>query len=274
MEPTNETINTDTNMEENKKEPADTTGILDKFCWPGFFMPQFWGVANGMPVGVLAFVPILAPIMSLAFGFGGYRSAYVKTGLPKLEFYEKQVKWQKAAIIYTGAVLCMILFLISGRVVNYVTNKMEIARIVEEYEVKEADTIRRVEILFGEENLKAYIGDFDFVPDSELEVSEDGNLWHVQEGYSNQELSEKTIDFSDRIPHMRGATQYFSIDGDRMVWLSVDVDENFDITESQFYLLESEEVEAMHGSGLLLDTSRWTEYIDRETMDQILSERK
>lgn len=43
MEQTNETINNSVNTEEGKEEQADTMGILDKFCWPGFLMPQFWG---------------------------------------------------------------------------------------------------------------------------------------------------------------------------------------------------------------------------------------
>ena len=92
MEQSNETINNSVNTEEGKEEQTDTMGILDKFCWPGFLMPQFWGICNGMPVGMIAFVPIFAPIMSLAFGFGGYRSAYVKMRKPKMEFYDLQTK--------------------------------------------------------------------------------------------------------------------------------------------------------------------------------------
>lgn len=59
MEQTNETINNSVNTEEGKEEQADTMGILDKFCWPGFLMPQFWGIGNGMPVGMIAFIPVL-----------------------------------------------------------------------------------------------------------------------------------------------------------------------------------------------------------------------
>ena len=56
--------------------------------------------------------------------------------------------------------------------------------------------------------------------------------------------------------------------------MSLSVDENFDITESEFYILTPEEVEAMYGSGLSIDRSRWMEYMDRETMDRILKERE
>ena len=56
MEQSNETINNSVNTEEGKEEQADTMGILDKFCWPGFLMPQFWGICNGMPVGLLLFL--------------------------------------------------------------------------------------------------------------------------------------------------------------------------------------------------------------------------
>ena len=69
-------------------------------------------------------------------------------------------------------------------------------------------------------------------------------------------------------------TQYFSIGDGWMIWMSLSVDENFDITESEFYILTPEEVEAMYGSGLSIDRSRWMEYMDRETMDRILKERE
>ena len=46
------------------------------------------------------------------------------------------------------------------------------------------------------------------------------------------------------------------------------------ISESEFYILTPEEVEAMYGSGLSIDGSRWMEYMDRETMDRILKERE
>ena len=273
MEQSNETINNSVNTEEGKEEQTDTMGILDKFCWPGFLMPQFWGICNGMPVGMIAFIPIFAPIMSLAFGFGGYRSAYVKMRKPKMEFYDLQTKWQKAAIIYIGALLSLLLLLVSGRVINYVSNKNEVAGIVEEYEVKKEQTIEKAETLLEEENLKKYIGDFDFVPESELEISENGNLWHIQNGYRYQELSARIIDFREDMPYITKATQYFSIGDGWMIWMSLSVDENFDITESELYILAPEEVEAMYGSGLSIDRSRWMEYMDRETMDRILKER-
>lgn len=274
MEQTNETINNSMNTEEGKEEQADTMGILDKFCWPGFLMPQFWGIGNGMPVGIIAFIPVFTPIMSLVFGFGGYRTAYVKMRKSKMEFYDLQTKWQKAAIIYIGALLSLLLLLVSGRVINYVSNKNEVAGIVKEYEAKKEQTIEKAETLLEEENLKKYIGDFDFVPESELEISENGNLWHIQNGYRYQELSERIIDFREDMPYITKVTQYFSIGDGWMIWMSLSVDENFDITESKFYILAPEEAEAMYGSGLSIDGSRWMEYMDRETMDRILRERE
>ena len=143
-----------------------------------------------------------------------------------------------------------------------------------EYEAKKEQTIEKAETLLEEENLKKYIGDFDFVPESELEISENGNLWHIQNGYRYQELSARIIDFREDMPYITKATQYFSIGDGWMIWMSLSVDENFDITESKFYILAPEEVEAMYGSGLSIDGSRWMEYMDRETMDRILKERE
>ena len=76
------------------------------------------------------------------------------------------------------------------------------------------------------------------------------------------------------MPYITKVTQYFSIGDGWMIWMSLSVDENFDITESKFYILAPEEAEAMYGSGLSIDGSRWMEYMDRETMDRILKERE
>ena len=78
MEQSNETINNSVNTEEGKEEQTDTMGILDKFCWPGFLMPQFWGICNGMPVGMIAFIPIFAP-KSISGTLILYRSRNLKS---------------------------------------------------------------------------------------------------------------------------------------------------------------------------------------------------
>lgn len=106
-------------------------------------MPQFWGIGNGMPVGMIAFIPVFTPIMSLVFGFGGYRSAYVKMRKSKMEFYDLQTKWQKAAIIYIGALLSLLLLLVSGRVINYVSNKMKLQELSKNMRPKRNRRLKR-----------------------------------------------------------------------------------------------------------------------------------
>lgn len=109
MENTNETVNENSNVNESKKLKEDTMGILYKFCWPGFIMPQFWGIGNGLKIGLIAFIPILFPFVAIMFGFNGYNMAYEESGYSKISFYDTQLKWHKAALIYV-VVLIMIFY--------------------------------------------------------------------------------------------------------------------------------------------------------------------
>ena len=103
MQNTNETFSEDIYV--NEKEEKDTMGILNKFCWPGFIMPQFWGICNGLKIGLIAFIPILYPFIGAVFGFCGYNMAYEKRRYNKKTFYEIQLKWRKATIIYLMALI-------------------------------------------------------------------------------------------------------------------------------------------------------------------------
>ena len=82
---------------ENEGRPLE-----GKFCWAGFIMPQFWGIGNGLLIGLLAFIPAVFPLMALYFGFGGYKLAYYKTRhlYTKEEFCKKQKVWKIISFIY------------------------------------------------------------------------------------------------------------------------------------------------------------------------------
>lgn len=113
MENRNETVNENVETLVEKNAPVDTMNLLNKFCWPGFIMPHFWGIGNGLTIGFLAlFIPVVGLVLSFVFGFCGYQTAYEKGRYDKIQFFDMQVKWRKAAIIYVGFFL--VLFLVFG----------------------------------------------------------------------------------------------------------------------------------------------------------------
>lgn len=272
MENTNETVSGNSDAGESEKVQTDTMCLLNKFCWPGFIMPQFWGIGNGLAVGIIAFIPILAPIMAFVFGFGGYQMAYEKSRHDKMTFYDIQVKWHKAAIIYAGVLLSLFLALGLNGIVNYVSNKNEISRIVKEFEEKKEQTVQNVETLLSDQYLKTYIGNIEFVPDGSLTVKDDGQVWHLENNYGYGELASKIINFEH--PKMLSAYQYFSVGDGWKIEVFFSIDEEFQITESKFYLYSPEEVYLMEeGPGLLMDGDRWMQYMDHGTMERILQKK-
>lgn len=109
MENINETMYEDTYISTMGEQKKDTMGLINKFCWPGFVMPQFWGIANGLWITILIWMcPILIILMSFKYGCSGYKLAYENCLKSKKKFYDKQVRWQKAAIIYTGFLILLI----------------------------------------------------------------------------------------------------------------------------------------------------------------------
>lgn len=271
MENTNETVNG--SMEEGigKDKPTDTMQLLNKFCWPGFIMPHIWGLGNGLVVGAIAFVPLLAPVMAFVFGFGGYQMAYDKSRHNKIIFYDLQVKWHKASIIYAGIIVALLVTIGLNGTVNYISNKNEIVRIVKEFEEEKERTVEDIKILLNEKYLRTYIGDMEYALDGDMEVNDDGQLWHLKNSYGYDELARRLLTFEK--PKMLSVYQYYAMEEGGKIEIFFSIDEDFQITESKYYLYSPEEVYLMEeGPGLLIDGDRWVQYMDCDTMEAILRE--
>lgn len=264
MEYTNETMQ----QEENVKSTSDTMQLFKKFCWPGFIMPQFWGVGNGLTIGLAAFFPFLFPFIAIYFGFCGYQHAYESHPMDKTIFYDRQVKWRKGAIIYVGVCLCIFFVFGANGIVNYIINKVEINRLIAEYEDNREQMIKDVEILLNEEYLDAFIQERDYVANGELEYSDD--IWHLKNSYKYADLSRRILEFDK--PYIHGMSQYFNIEEGGMVWVYFSINEDFRLEQVRYYTLTKEEVYRMtEGPGLIIYEDRWKTYMDGEMIARILN---
>lgn len=268
MESTDEIMNENGNV--NAREKEDTMGILNKFCWPGFIMPQFWGIGNDLKIGLIAFIPILFPFIAIRFGINGYRMAYDESSRDKVKFYDKQLKWRKATLIYVVVLVSAFLLSKLEGTINYISNKNELNRIVKEYEEKKAQTVQNMETLLSEQYLKMYIGDVDYNPIGDLEVCENGEIWSLRNGYDRKNLSTRFIKFGK--PAMLSAYQFFSIGDGWRVEVMFTLNEEFQIVESKYYVCTPEEIHLRSGGedALYLDKDRLEQYMDFETMEEIL----
>jgi len=265
--------NTTENMVDNnavEEKIEDTTGLFKAFCWPGFFMPHFWGLGNGLPLGLAALlVPIMAPIAAFVFGFDGYRMAYEKNPMDKKEFYNKQEKWRKGTIIYVGVLSAIFLLFGIGGITNYISNKMEITRILNEYEVNKERVLNEIDILLEEKYLDMYIEDTEYIPCGELEYSDDLEVWHLNNSYNYMDLSKGILVFEE--PIIRSMMMKYTIEGNRNVNVYIHIDEHFEIEDVSCYIYHHDEVRMTEkGSVLLIDGDRERVCMDKAVIKEIL----
>lgn len=258
-------------MEEgNEKIQQDTMLLFHRFCWPGFIMPQIWGLGNGQVLGLVALMmPFIAPIISIYFGMHGYRLAYERFPTYKTIFYEKQVKWRKASIIYITVVPILIFAFAGESLINYFTNKHEIRRIVSEFEDKRDNLVAGIERLMSEEYLDQYIGERDYIVIEDMDVNDDGQLWDLQNSYEFDDLCQKLYVFDE--PKVVNIDRSFDIENGKRIWVYFDITGDFKIKEANYYIFSEEEVYKMtEGNGVYLDSERWQTYMNVDTMNQLL----
>ena len=83
-----------------------------KFNIGAFVMPQFWSLGNRVWIGLLAWIPILYPIMAIYLGFSGSKLAYEKYDMwrTRASFDKKQKRWAQVSIVYILVVVLMIIY--------------------------------------------------------------------------------------------------------------------------------------------------------------------
>lgn len=213
-----------------------------KFCWAGFIMPQFWGIGNGLLIGLLAWIPVVFPFIALYFGFAGYESAYYKTRHlnTKEEFRKKQKVWNIISFIYIVAFVSIVVYYNWSGISNYMRNKKELNLIIEQTEEQQSRLIEEMIKLTDAESLKPYIDGLECTINGEVKISDNGVLWRLENMYGYYGLSEDTVYFDQ--PRIYEISQEFLIEDGRILTIFFSVDENFQLQEGSYSIYSGAEL--------------------------------
>lgn len=240
-----------------------------KFSWAGCIMPQFWGIGNGLPIGLLAFIPVIFPFIALYFGFAGYELAYDKTRHlnTKEEYCKKQKVWNIVSFIYIVAVVGILAYYNWDGMSNYIRNKKELNLIIEQTEEQKSRLIEEMIKLTDAESLKPYIDGLECTINGEVKISDNGVLWSLENAYGyygTYGLSEDTVYFDQ--PRIHEISQEFLIEDGRILTISFSVDENFQLQKGSYSIYSGAELH-MVSPGHYSSYDEEGLYMDKDTID-------
>lgn len=138
----------------------------EEFNWGGFLIPQIWCIGNGVPIGYLSYVPILAPFVAIYLGFNGSKLAYERQSWKYSnldEFYKVQRRWTIAGIIIVLLTISFFAFLKKDNIYNLYNNRQQYKLIMENADKdKKIEESKEKEVLkiVQSDEFKQCLGDF------------------------------------------------------------------------------------------------------------------
>lgn len=256
-------------MEEKTNVENDNRPLAGKFCWAGLIMPQFWGIGNGLVIGLLAFMPAAYPFIALYFGFKGYDLAYKKVeySANEEEFCKKQKVWKIVSFIYAIVIITIIFMSNFSGLSNYFQHKKELNMIISQTEEQKNRLAEELVKLTDVENLKPFIDGLECTPKGEVQFNENSGLWTLKNNYGYKELSEEKVSFPQ--PTVYDITQEFLAEDGRILTISFKVDEEFQIQEGTYSIFSGAGMHEL-SPGYYTNQDEIGPYMDNDTIREML----
>ena len=226
----------------------------EEFNWGGFLIPQIWCIGNGVPIGYLSYVPILAPFIAIYLGFNGSRLAYERQSWKYSnldEFYKVQRRWTIAGIIIVLLTISFFAFLKKDNIYNLYNNRQEYRLIMENadsYKKLEENTAEEVKKIIQSESFKQCLGDYNI---DSIRAYSNSQVEEAEE-YRNKSLIKRS---KTELKYEKGEIENvcvytYNTDREKVVWWFEYDNNELDNIEYHYYGRKDDDSQTVDGETL------------------------